>query len=113
LVPLARLAYSISITLEGQTFLMESDLISYVISSFISPVLLLPRSTGISHESMNKCGRALTHIMRDCAPLKDVIKKIIHSHLIAICSNARTISKKLSCDQVLSIFHLHQRYLFT
>jgi hypothetical protein len=103
LIPLAKLAHELCITADGQAFMKESGIIGVIISSFVSPMLVLPKSPGISTDTANKCGRYLTQILRDYPQFKEIIKKQFQALFIDLCNEAKAIGQSLTSAKDVSM----------
>ena len=99
LIPLAKLAQEMCITADGQAFVRNTDIVKFIIDSFASPLLVMPKSVGISPDTSSKCGRSLTQIMRDCPGFKDKMKRQFQTLIIDLCAEAKNCSAALTVNQ--------------
>ena len=86
LSPLARLAYSLCITAEGQAFVATSNVVIFVMNSVVHGTKEGSSTYSVaSAETLAKCAGALIHIIRDCPELRDVAKKFLQTNMVKIC----------------------------
>jgi hypothetical protein len=111
LVPIAKLAHELCITSDGQAFVRESGIINAVINAFVSPMLVLPKSMGISSDTAAKCGRSLTQIMRDYPIFKESIKRQFQVHFVELCNDAKSIGQSILCTDDATLNSSRMRVL--
>jgi hypothetical protein len=82
---LAKLLHSVCFTVDGQTFLRESNAVPFILDCLVNPDLLMPNSVGLTVETLKACANQISYIMRDCAPLKLSIRVSMQNLILKVC----------------------------
>ena len=89
LVPVAKLAYSMCITAEGQAFVLDNRMPQFLVDACVHSSGLLPNSDGISGETLLECATYIGRMMRESEALQSSARSYLAQTLSHICKDAQ------------------------
>ena len=96
ILPVVKLASTMCFTPSGQQYVLSNKMITLAIESALHSSHLLPKSKGLSLESVLKLGRILMQLTKDCQPLQQPVISCLESNLRTLCIEAEQIWSEFS-----------------
>lgn len=103
LVPLARLALAVSVTVEGKQFVDNSRLVDFIIDAVHHRLSISPQSLGISPDRLNKLGKLLAQLLQDNDLVRVRVRDGLRFVIRALCREAESVWIMMDFDNNVAL----------